>query len=48
MFQPPEGFARFESAEGMLAEMVMRQEKLKRKPTEEFSTPDTKAQPGIR
>jgi hypothetical protein len=48
MFQPPEGFARFESAEGMLAEMVMRQEKLKRKPTEELSTPDTKPQPGIR
>jgi hypothetical protein len=44
MFQPPEGFSRFESVEGMLAEMVMRQEKLKRKPTEEVLTPDGKTQ----
>ncbi len=42
LFAPPDGFARHESAEAMMAEMAMRQENLKRKPTEE--TPDFKAQ----
>ena len=40
MFLPPEGFARYESSEGMMAEMVMRQEKLKRKLGEEPLVPD--------
>jgi len=48
MFQPPEGFARFESPEGMMAEMVMRQEKLKRKPGEESLTPDVRSRPETR
>jgi hypothetical protein len=34
LFVPPEGFTRHDSAETMMAEMTMRQENLKRKPTE--------------
>jgi len=44
MFRPPEGFARYESPEGMMAEMVMRQEKLKRKPGEEPLIPEVTPQ----
>ena len=40
MFRTPEGFSRYDSPEGMMAEMVMRQEKLKRKPGEEPLIPE--------
>ena len=45
LFQPPDGFARYESAETMMSELVIRQQKLKLRPAPDLSQPDQSVPP---
>jgi hypothetical protein len=48
VFQPPEGFTRYDNCEAMMAEMAMRQENLRRKPGQQPMDWDHDGHPGAR
>jgi hypothetical protein len=40
LFQPPDGFTKYESVEAMMSELVMRQQRLRARPGSDFGQPD--------
>jgi len=43
LFKPPDDFTRYASADVMMSELTLRQHNLKRRPTDEFTAPETGA-----